>query len=89
MINTKTLQIIGLALIGFSGVANAESRYDPEPMIWKTVRAGSGEDAWQACRRHFRNDVTRVKWGPSGTVSCYVPYHYIYGPGQLRQNFNQ
>jgi len=85
----KTLTIAGLAVIGLASAAHAENWFVIEPMIWKTVHAARGENAWSACRRHFRYDVARVARGPAGTVGCYVPYHYIYSPNQIRKNFNR
>ena len=84
----KTLAIAGLAVIGLASAAHAERWFEPEPMMWKTVRAFPGETAWSACRRHFHNDVASAVPGPANTVGCYVPYHYLYDRGQLRQNFN-
>jgi hypothetical protein len=89
MTKMKASLVFGLALMWMSTSAGAVSWYETEPMIWKKVRAVAGEDPWQTCWRYFRNDTTRVRLGPPGTVYCYVPYHYIYGPGQSRQNFNQ
>ncbi len=85
----KTLAIAGLALIGLASTAHAEDWFELEPMIWKAVHAAPGEDAWSACRRHFRYDTVRIAHGPPGTVYCFVPYHYIYGPGEVRKNFNR
>jgi len=48
-----------------------------------------GATPWQTCHRHFRYDTTRIAVGPGNIVYCYVPYYYLYGPGQSRQNFNQ
>lgn len=81
--------LAGLALAAHALPATASWFYQDEPRIWKAVRALPGEDAWSACRRHFRYDTTQIAHGPGNTVYCYVPYHYIYGPGQLRQNFNR
>ncbi len=85
----KTLAFAGLAVIGLASAAHAKDWFVIEPMMWKSVRAYPGEDAWSACRRHFRYNVARVAYGPAGTVSCYVPYHYIYSPDQIRKNFNR
>jgi len=81
--------LAGLALAGLALPATAARWFELEPRIWKAVRALPGEDAWSACRRHFRYDTTRTAHGRPGIVYCYVPYHYLYGPGQLRQNFNR
>jgi hypothetical protein len=89
MIRRKTLALAAVAAMWGSGLAAAESWYEPEPLIWKTVRAAAGESPWDTCYRHFRNDVRAVRPGVPGTVHCHVPYHYLYGPGQSRQNFNQ
>lgn len=81
--------LAGLALAAHTLPAAARMLWWYEPRIWKMVHALPGEDAWSACRRHFRYDTTRIKHGPGNIVYCYVPYSYLYGPGQSRQNFNR
>jgi hypothetical protein len=79
-----------LFLIGLALPAAAEKWFkEVEPRIWKAVHALPGATPWQTCHRHFRYDTTRIAVGPGNIVYCYVPYYYLYGPGQSRQNFNQ
>ena len=89
--NRLTLAALaGLALATYALPAGAGWLwYQDDPRIWKAVHALPGEDAWSACRRHFRYDTTRTAHGPGNIIYCYVPYHYIYGPGESRQNFNR
>ncbi len=81
---TTALFLIELAL-----PAAAEKWFEVEPRIWKAVHALPGESPWQTCHRNFRYDTTQIAHGSGNIIYCYVPYSYIYGPGQSRQNFNQ
>ena len=89
MPNEKVLAVIGLSLIWSSSGASAAAYNPLAGMIWKAVSAAPGEHLWQTCRRHFGYDAIRARRGQPGTVYCFVPSSYLYGPGQLRQNFNR
>jgi len=89
VLNAKVLLIIGLSLIWSSSGVSAEAYNPLAGMIWKAVSAAPGEDVWQTCRRHFGYDAIRARRGSAGTVHCFVPSSYLYGPGQSRQNFNR
>jgi len=81
--------LAGVVLAGSTLPAAAERWFDFEPRIWKAVHASPGESPWQTCHRHFRYDTSQIAHGPGNVIYCYVPYSYLYGPGQSRQNFKQ
>jgi hypothetical protein len=88
MTSCKTWTLAAAIVAALCGPAAAESLFDLEPLIWKAIKVAPGTDPWQACRHRFRSDVATVRPGPPGTVWCYVTYHHIYGPGEVRTNFN-
>lgn len=88
MFNAKVLVLAGLSLIWLCSGASARIFMDYSGYIWKTVAAAPGEDVWQACRRHYGYDAVLARRRSRGTVDCFVPGYYLYGPGQSRQNFN-
>lgn len=57
--------------------------------IWVTIRAHGGEGAWEACRRVYQRDVYQAVPTSGGRVRCRIDHTRIYGPGELRQNFNR
>jgi hypothetical protein len=85
----KTTFVLALvaAVLAPVMVAQGGFRYY-EPRIWKAAPIHPGEEPWSACQRTFDYKATRVRPGPPGIVYCYVPYDYIYGPGEVHQNFN-
>jgi hypothetical protein len=57
--------------------------------IWVTIRAQGGEGAWEACRRVYQRDVYQAVPTSGGRVRCRIDHTRIYGPGEVRQNFNR
>jgi hypothetical protein len=50
--------------------------------IWVTIRAQGGEGAYQ-------RDVYQAVPTSGGRVRCRIDHTRIYGPGEVRQNFNR